>query len=53
MYGETVVEGDGYNRLHGSFLKKLSDFDVCDLHKLCFLSCVAIGTLLLVTAYSI
>ena len=30
--GEAVVEGYGHDRLHRTFLKEFSDFDVCDLH---------------------
>ena len=30
--GKAVVEGDGNDRFHRSFVKEFSDFDVCDLH---------------------
>jgi hypothetical protein len=32
VYGERIVEGDGYDGLHGTLVKKLSDLDICDLH---------------------
>ena len=32
VHSETVVEGDGNDRLHGSLFKEFSDFNVRDLH---------------------
>ena len=37
MYGKTIVKGDGNYGLHGAFVKKLSDFDICELHALVLL----------------
>ena len=32
MYSQLMVEGDRNNGFHGAVIKKLSDFDICDLH---------------------
>ena len=32
VYCEAVVKGYGNDSLHRSFVEKLSDFDICDLH---------------------
>ena len=33
VYGERVVEGNRDNGLHGALFKKLTDFDISDLHE--------------------
>jgi hypothetical protein len=34
MNGQTIVEGDGNNRLHRAFIEEFADFDICDLHEM-------------------
>ena len=52
VYGELTVKGDRNDCFHGSFIKKLSDFNICDLHGK-FLHSVILLSVIFSDVYSI